>query len=172
MGSQVGDISPLAGMPLVSLRIDGTKVRDLSPLKGVMLDYIDISHTKVTDLSALAGMPLRELHMNCVKVTDISPLEGMPLRVIGMLDVPVQDLAPLGECRELESVIVPVNGRNLEVLKRLPKLKMLNNKAPAEFWLEWDAGKNKDAACNIREILIPLKQVISFRGCWKMTRCT
>ncbi|EFK95254.1 protein containing Serine/threonine protein kinase // C-type lectin // C-type lectin, partial [sediment metagenome] len=149
--SQVADISPLAGMPLVSLRIDGTRVRDLSPVRGMLLTYLDVSHTKVSDLSPLAGMPLRELHMNCVKVKDISPLAGMPLRVIGMLDVPVQDLSPLGECRELESAVVPVNVKNLDVLKSLPRLKMLNNRTPAEFWLERESATNKTVAGEIKK---------------------
>lgn len=134
--SKAEDLAPLAGMPLKSLRIDGTGVRDLSPLKGMPLRYLDLSHTKVSGLEPLAGMPLRELHMNCTKVVDLAPLAGMPLTVIGMLDVPVKDLAPLEKCTELESVVVPVNIKNIEVLKRLSKLKMLNNKIPDEFWLE------------------------------------
>lgn len=135
--SRIEDISSLAGLPLVEVRIDGTRVRDVAPLKGMALTYLDISQTRVTDLSPLAGMPLRELHMNCVKVTDLSPLAGTPLKKIGLLDVPVKDLSPLGKCTELESAVVPVKTGNIECLKDLPKLKLLNNKSPQEFWKEY-----------------------------------
>jgi len=134
--SRIDDISELAGLPLVEVRIDGTRVKDLAPLKGMALNYLDISQTKVTDLAPLAGMPLRELHMNCVKVTDLSPLAGMPLKKIGLLDVPAMDLSPLSKCAELESVVVPDKARKIECLKDLPKLRLLNNKTPDEFWIE------------------------------------
>ena len=138
--TEVEDLSPLAGMLLLDLRMEGAKVRDLAPLRGMPLRYLDISHTRVADLNALVGMPLEELHMNCSKVTDLSPVGGLPLKHIGLLDVPVSDLSPLGECRALETVVVPRGGRHIECLRALPHLQRLNHLVPADFWRDFDGS--------------------------------
>jgi internalin A len=57
----------------------GTDVTDLSPLAGLPLKQLDISDTQVSDLSPLAGMPLEVLYAERTRVNDISPLTGLPL---------------------------------------------------------------------------------------------
>lgn len=136
----VENISALAGMPLTKLKLDGTGIKNVVPLKGLALLYLDIDHTKVADLSPLVGMPLEVLNMNCTKVTDLSPLRRMPLKNVGLLGSPIKDLAPLAECRALEFVAVSPDVDNIECLKKLPGLALINRDKPQKFWSDRKAG--------------------------------
>lgn len=76
----LSDLSPLEGLELEMINLQGTQVTDLSPLKGMRLKYLDLGETPVSDLSPLKGIPLVELYLNDTPITDLSPLKGMPLR--------------------------------------------------------------------------------------------
>jgi hypothetical protein len=133
----VTDLSPLAGMKLTALSISGTKVADLWPIKAMSLQKLSISGTLVSDLKPLTGMPLNQLYMaNCKQITDISPLAGM------------------GDT--LENLTLPPNAKNIEFLRKFPKLKRISfkydttAKAPSqtadEFWAEYDSKRAVAAA--------------------------
>ena len=67
-------------MAIKRLMLAATKVRDLSPLAGMPLEILHVQGTKETDLSALHKMPLTNLRLNgCTELTDISALRGAPL---------------------------------------------------------------------------------------------
>ena len=77
----------------------------------------------------------------------------MPLKKIGLLDTPVSDITPLEGCPSLESVVVPTTIKNLDRVKRLPSLNLINNLPPAEFWQERQGGepdgcRNHRPECN------------------------
>ncbi len=130
-GCKITDLTPLRDLPLKFLNLDGNPITDLSPLRGVTLDNLRLRDTPVSDLSPLAGMPLRALHLeNCRKLTDIAPLLAVPT---------------------LEELTVPMRARNLELLRKLPNLKMLGfnyvegtpvtiGSTAADFWKEWDSS--------------------------------
>lgn len=92
---ELSDLTPLRGLPLVSLKIEDTKVSDLTPLKGMKLEELDIQNTDVTNLTPLVGMPLRDLDISFSKVTDLSPIAGMPLEELDISLTSVHDLRPL-----------------------------------------------------------------------------
>ena len=92
---QLIDLSPLAGMKLMSLDCSFTRVKDLSPLKGMKLTKLHCGNTDVDDLSPLAGMPLTELDFGYTKVSDLSPLKGMPLTKLAFYSTPITDLSDL-----------------------------------------------------------------------------
>jgi hypothetical protein len=125
---RLSDLSPLAGMDLVSLECAGTAVADLTPLVGMDLTSLTLNSTEVSDLSPLAGMPL--LHLTCYRttVTDLSPLTGMKLKSIRF---------------------TPRNiTRGLDVIRRMDSLKEIAfdgapnaTLAPAEFWRRYNAGE-------------------------------
>ncbi len=147
MDSQVSDISVLKGMPLTSLSLSAN-VSDISALKGMLLIRLHMAKSKVSDLGALKGMPLKTLNMYlCTEVKDISALKGMPLEELDLYGCKnLNDLSPLAECKSLKRLSIPEHCRNIEFLKNLPALEILDNKAainsskqtPAEFWKKWD----------------------------------
>ena len=163
------DISALAGMSLLDLRLDGTGVDDLSVLEGMPLQYLDISHSQVSDLSPLAGAPLEELHMNRVPVTDLSPLDGMPLKMLGCLDTPVTDVSPLARCRSMERLVLPETVKDFTGLGLLSGLRLVNNEPVAKFLddrhqvrdddrIYMDTGESDAHAQNRRSLIERLSQ--------------
>ena len=143
---KVRDISPLAGMPLRFLRLNG-KATDAGPLRGAPLEVLHIPGT-VSDLSPLAGMPLRELRCgypctvtnlaplagmrlehfsaHAAPITDLSPLAGMPLAYLNINSTRVEDLSPLrGMPLESLSMASVTEVRDIEPLRGAP-LRELN----------------------------------------------
>lgn len=72
----------------------------------------------------------------------------MPLKQLYLHDCPaLTDLSPLADCAALEQLTIPKQCRDIEFLRRLPRLERLSYTAvshpAAEFWKEWDAKKGK-----------------------------
>lgn len=80
--TKVIDLAPLRGMPLTDLDLSGTQVKDLAPLSGAPLISLNIAGTRVERLDALAGMTLEDLDISGTAVSDLAPLQGAPLRVL------------------------------------------------------------------------------------------
>lgn len=78
----VSDLSPLAGMPLNSLSVQGTSVKDLSPIRDVGLAVLDIAGTLVEDLSPIQNMRLESLNLVNCPARNLAVLRGMPLKNI------------------------------------------------------------------------------------------
>jgi len=155
----VKDLSPLKGLPLESLAIQGFPVKDLSPLEGMPLKLLSMKRTRVDDLTPLKGMPLKVLSIIDCSITDLSPLRGMPLTDLSLEgSAKLQDLTPLLDCHHLERLIIPATCKNIECLRLHPTLKYLgytgyfghNGVGPsptvAEFWKAYDAAKTNAPA--------------------------
>jgi Leucine-rich repeat (LRR) protein len=145
--TKVADLSPLKGMPIQSLNLGGTAITDLEMLRGMPLTSLWIYNTKFTDLRPLEGMPIRYLNMFGSKVKDLSPLRGMPLtdlKLHGCNDI--TDLSPLADCKELGSLTLPPNVKNIDLVRAFPKLLRLDfsdasgrpPRPAAEFWQAYD----------------------------------
>jgi serine/threonine protein kinase len=93
----IEDLSPLKGIPLAWLKIDGVPVSDISPLTGMQLTYLSLAPSvPVKDLSPLRDMPLKYLYIGKSSVSDIRVLEGMPLNYLSLNCMPnLRDLSPL-----------------------------------------------------------------------------
>lgn len=170
----ISDLSPLRGMPLQTIMADVSGVTDLAPLRGMPLIYLGvtncrevadlspladctalqtlkIANTAVADLSPLAGLRLTYLDLSLSAVRDLSALRGQPLRVIMMQGTLISDVSPLAESRLLEELTLSETVSNVEVLRTLPKLRLLSKRSfqghpvqpVAEFWAEYDARKAK-----------------------------
>jgi hypothetical protein len=60
--TQVSDLSPLAGSPIVSITLEGTPVKDVAWASTMpSLQRLHIAQTAVTDLSPLKDLPLTRL---------------------------------------------------------------------------------------------------------------
>jgi Leucine-rich repeat (LRR) protein len=144
----IADLSILQGAKNISrLYIAYTQVADLTPVHDMKVAYLRISNTNVTDLSPLNGTSITNITMSALNVRDLTPLAGLPLRVLNMPDCPqITDLSPLAQIKTLETVTLPPNAKNVEVLRKLPKLKQIGYKfgssAPLQtaeqFWAEYD----------------------------------
>lgn len=122
--SALSDLSPLAGMQLVTLYIRGVPVSDLSPLRGLPLESLTCGQTKLTDLTPLAGLPLKKLCIDNTPVSDLSPLKGLRLIELNVNTTPVSDLSPVAgmplqllACQKSRvSNLSPVAGMPLETI--------------------------------------------------------
>jgi serine/threonine protein kinase/Leucine-rich repeat (LRR) protein/predicted negative regulator of RcsB-dependent stress response len=147
------DLTPLRGSPLHHINMINTKVASLEPLRGMPLTYLAIGGTKVTDLSPLAGMKLDGIQAGALKnLKDISVLRGMPLRAIYIDGTsPDLDLSPIADCDTLELVCLPKGAKNIEQLRRLPRVQRMGyawdskkqsiETSVEEFWAAYDRAK-------------------------------
>ena len=92
---ELTDISALAGLPLVELKLDGCGVMDIEPLRGMPLGGLTLSDMGISDISPLGGMQLTYLSLQHTDVHDLGPLSGMPLQHLWLADCLVADLRPL-----------------------------------------------------------------------------
>ena len=60
MGSQVSDLSPLVGMPLEGIRLDGTLVSDFTPLKDMPLKTLILDFKPERDTELLRSIKTLE----------------------------------------------------------------------------------------------------------------
>jgi serine/threonine protein kinase/Leucine-rich repeat (LRR) protein len=123
-GTQIADLSPLAGLPLGKLVLwDCKELTDFTLLREFRsLTYLDLDASQMANIALLRGLPLEELHLGGTKVSDLSPLRGMKLKTLGLWGCRlVSDLSPLAGmpittfyAREL------ANGTDYTPLKSLP----------------------------------------------------
>ena len=88
-------------------------------------------------------MQLKVLNLNRTSVSDLKPLAGMPLLDLSLDScTKITDFRPLMECVSLEKLVLPRNAKNIDFLRKHPKLKFLSNKGlsepAADFWAEYD----------------------------------
>lgn len=114
------DLGPLKGMPLVRLDATGTAVRSLDPLQGMAITSLALGGTRVADIAPLAGMPLENLDAVGTDIADIAPLAGMPLTVLRLGSTHVADLGPLKGMHLQTLDLRQTRVSNLGVLRGMP----------------------------------------------------
>lgn len=135
------DLTPLRGIPFVSLNLTGTKVVDVSPLAGMPLRELTISRTAIADLRPLADTRLETLVCNAMvtrvlpdtsglrlrsitaystdRVDDLAKLRGLPLEYLWTDSGRVADLSPLAGM-PLKTLGVSGTFRDLSPLRGIP----------------------------------------------------
>lgn len=144
------DLKPLTGQPISNLSLAATPITDLAPLAGLPLKTLNLTNTKITDLTPLKDLKLELLSLRGAKVTDLSPLRGLPLKTLWLISCKeLTDLSPLADCQELTAITLPPKAKDIEFLRKLPKLERISFRedtkmgsrpvqTAAEFWKEWD----------------------------------
>ena len=133
--TQVDDISPLKAMPLRSLDLSNTRVADLSALKGMPLTRFEAPRTRATNITVLTGMKLVSLNLAHTRIASLAPLKAAPLRFLQLEGCTnVTDLSALAECKQLESITLPLGAKNLDALKQLPRLRHIGYTLPEGGW--------------------------------------
>lgn len=151
-GSGFSDLSPLHGMELGFLDLVGsTSIADLSPLKGMPLKSLSIAYTLASDLEPLRGMQLDYLNCDSSSVSDLSPLQGMPLTTLEIHNTKVEDLSPLKEMPliNLWCTNAPVGDKGLTHLKGCRNLQSLGLKGTKVTAAGIDELKNALPNCQI-----------------------
>jgi Leucine-rich repeat (LRR) protein/tRNA A-37 threonylcarbamoyl transferase component Bud32 len=135
----VADLEPLRGMPLKDLRVYATRVVDLAPLRGMKLTSFSCGHTSVADLAPLAGMPLKLLHFDNTHVTDLSPVRAMPVTSLYCYGNRIPDLSPLRGL-PLQVLVCDFNPwRDDEHIRPIKSLKQINWVPAAQIFKPLDA---------------------------------
>ena len=124
--TQVSDISPLKGMPLTDLLIQGTRVSDLAPLRGMQLRSFTATSSPIADLSPLEGAPLSNVSISKTKITNLAPLKDAPLVSIYFTPAAI------------------TNG--IEHLRANRKLQRINGMSALAFWQKYDSVESKAKA--------------------------
>jgi len=127
----ISDLSPLKGQPLEKLFIQQTPVADLSPLEDMPLTSLNASATKIRDLSPLRNSKLRDLAFNGSEVSDISPIAHLPLDILALNDK-ITNYQPLKSI-PLTKIFLNINEESLKVLREIPTLRFINDRAVAEI---------------------------------------
>jgi tetratricopeptide (TPR) repeat protein len=143
----VWDLAPLKGMPLTSLNLCGcAQVRDLEPLKGMPLTALYLGWcAQVQDLTPLKGMPLTALNLGgCGQVRDLAPLKGMKLTSLVLWGTQLRDLEPLKGMPLREIHLPPNASKGIEVIRAMKTLQSIDGTPPPQFWKVWDAAKAKE----------------------------
>jgi serine/threonine protein kinase len=140
----VRNLAPLAKLPLETLRLQATQVEDLAPLRGLKLEQLNLAGCRgVKSIAALAGMPLEKLDLSRTGLSDLSPLKGSPVRELNLEECSaLTDLTPLMEMKSLETVLIPVQCKDVAFLQAHPTLKRISyrklTEPAAEFWAEYN----------------------------------
>lgn len=112
---------------LQTLILDRQRITDLSPLKGLPLVSVSLCANEITDIGPLSSCEnLRELYLDETQLEDLSPLAGCSqLRTLDICSTGVTDLSPLKET-ELEALYaIDAQAGGLDALEGLP-LKILD----------------------------------------------
>lgn len=137
----LGDLSPLSGLPLVALWCHGNPIASLEPLKGMPLTLLSCGGTRVASLKPLAAMKLSVVACNDSLVADLAPLAGMPLTTLWCDRTRVADLSPLEGMPLTEIRCDFQKERDGEILASLTKLAKINDTPAFAFWAR--VGKPK-----------------------------
>jgi serine/threonine protein kinase/Leucine-rich repeat (LRR) protein len=132
----LSDLSVLKGAPLSEITFYNCQFRDLAPIRDLKLEHFYLNSDFVADLSPLRGMPLKTVYLRGANIRDLAPLKDLPLRAL-YLDAcgSVTDVALVAEIPTLEKLTIPVQARNIETLRKLPKLQLLAFNRDSTSWL-------------------------------------
>ena len=138
------DISALEGMPLKSIDLGTTTVSDISVLKGMPLEVVWLYRTNVSNITVLEGMSLKQLSVAYTQVEDISVLKGMHLNSLHIQNTKLSDISAL-KGMTLYELYLPKTAKDIEFLRSMKTLQMINTKSSNDFWKEYDAQKKSES---------------------------
>jgi len=155
----ITDLSPLADLPLTTLRARGVSATDLRPLEKMPLGELDLAGTKISDLRPLASLTsLRVLKLDGTPISDLSPLRSLPLAVIQLhACVKLRDVGMLAGMPQLKRLSLPAVAQNLGSLRALQNVNWIafgagppetdtDGSRARQFWADYDAEEKARAA--------------------------
>ncbi len=123
----LNDLTPIKGMNLTMLDCSLNNLTGLSPLKGMHLKRLDCSSNKITSLDFIKDVTVQELDCSFNLIKEVQPLKNSSLRSINLNGNNIEDIHYLLEAGSLEKVIIPVETKDIEVLKDSKSIKYLSD---------------------------------------------
>jgi len=146
---KTGFLNWRTGGKTLELGIGATNVTDLAFLRDLPISRLFIYTTNIQDLTPLSSLPLQFLNACNTPIADLGPLRGLPLTDLSLMNTKVTSVAPLLDCPTLETIVLPRTARDVEILRRLPKLRLISydsdklssfpTETAEQFWKEYDA---------------------------------
>ncbi len=131
--ADMGDLAPLAGLPLSHCILrDATAIDSLAAFSGMQLQSLDLLYDcpKLHDLQPLAGVPLRSLKLGANQIASLEPLRDMPLYHL-----------TLHQCRALPSLDqlkgMPLHEFHLNGCPQIKTIEPLRGMPLRELSLNW-----------------------------------
>lgn len=127
-GQHISDLTPLAGLPLIEINLDGNPLVDISPLR--FCAFLTIAHfdnTYVSDVTPLRYLSnLDTIHIQYTSVDSIKQLEGMPIGSLHIFGAPAKDYENLAAIPNLSYVYVShLTPEELDTICAVEQLKNL-----------------------------------------------
>lgn len=115
----VKDLSPLRGLQLRSVDLEGSPISDLTPLLEMPLETLTVRETKISGLQGLERLSLR--HFNCqgIGIKDLSPLQDMELESLNCGHNPISDISILSKMPLKKLILVATQVDDLTTLGHL-----------------------------------------------------
>ena len=130
----LNDLSPLTGMPLVTLSLINCKQLSLDPLKDChTLKNLIISKVPLSDVTPLEKLSLQSLHIHETQIKDISPLfkNSRPI-LLNLANSKVSSLAGLNSSRLSQLDISNTSISDLSPLANSPLQKLAAEKSQCQ----------------------------------------
>ena len=132
-GFRILDLTPIAELPLKTLRMTNCGLSNISALNRLtMLEILDLSGNPIEDIQVLSRLNnLKSLSLSYTDVRDVSALETLSaLRDLDLCVTRVTELSPIGSLGDLETLkISHVQIKDFSFLKNLTKLLQLELKS-------------------------------------------
>ena len=104
----IADISPLSSLTsLGELTMERNAVSDLTPLAGLPIVSMFLADNEVTNVSWVASLPeLDSLYLEGNPVASLAGLSSASLTLLHLEGVPLRDLSPLGSLSSLDNLLL------------------------------------------------------------------
>lgn len=123
----ISDLTPLEGLPLIRLALNGNLIRDLTPIPSISsLQELLIGQNPIYSVDALAACSsLQSIDLGDTYVVDISPLSANTTS-INLKNVPVVDYSPLLKMNSLRDLFLSnLSQLDISILSQLTDLTSL-----------------------------------------------
>ena len=127
VNQKISDITPLAGMRLTRLSLNGNLIIDPSPLSSLtFLRELYIGFNPLTQIEMVKNLPLLQaIDLSSTSVSDLSPLSNDMTRIC-LNDAPILDYSPLLKMNTLQELYIShPNQSCLNILAQLQDLTRL-----------------------------------------------
>lgn len=123
----IADLSDFHYMKnLQTLILDRQEITDITPLEGLPLVSVSLCDNPIWDISALAKRKtLEELYIEETQVTDLAEMENMTaLRILRLSNEQPADLTPVAELPLEELCLIMITEDSAGILQKLPLKKL------------------------------------------------
>ena len=119
---ELNTLTPLSGLPIIILNLNGTGLPDLAPLRLDALRELRLAHTRLESLNQIGDLPqLNILDLSHTRIRNISSILRYPnLTTLHLNDIENLELSPrLIWCRQLKTITLTPQTQTPQALQPL-----------------------------------------------------